>query len=360
MLVAAALLPAACGDDTDDDDGAGGTGEADGGTEPAAGSAQGDDATGESDDDTGVADTAAVATFDRIPDIVDAVAPSVVAIATDQGEGSGVIVGSDGVVVTNAHVVGDADEVRLTFADATTATAEVVAADPASDLAVLRPDRDGLPALELAEGLPDAGQLAIAIGNPLGFENSVTAGVISGVQRALPGAAGEAPGLVDLIQTDAPISPGSSGGALVNADGRLVGVNVAYIPPAGGAVSIGFAIPAPTVESVVADLLDDGEAEHPFLGVQPATVTPELAERYGLGSEDGALLIDVTPEGPADEAGVRPGDIVVAAGENDVRSVEELVTAVRRAAPGDDLPLTVVRDGEEREVTVTLTNRPEG
>lgn len=313
------------------------------------------------DDDAGVpaTDGDAVATFDRIPDIVEAISPSVVAVVTPAGEGSGVIIDAEGVAVTNAHVVGDASQVEVVFADATSATAEVVAVDRFADLAVLRIERDGLPAAELADDLPEVGQLAVAVGNPLGFENSATAGIISGLGRAVPDAAQQAPGLVDLIQTDAPISPGNSGGALADAEGRVVGINVAYIPPAGGAVSIGFAIPAPTVASVVEDLLDDGEASHAFLGVRLHTVTRGLAEQYALPADDGALVLAVTEDGPAAEAGIEAGDIIVAAGGEPVRAVGDLLGELRRRDPGDDLDLTVVRDGDERDVTVTLADRPD-
>lgn len=312
------------------------------------------------EDEASTGDGDAAATFDRIPEVVDAVAPSVVAVATDTGEGSGVIVAADGVVVTNAHVVGEASEVEVTLADATSLDAEVVATDRLTDLAVLRVDRDGLPAAELADALPEIGELALALGNPLGFENSVTAGIISGLGREFPGAAQQAPALVDLIQTDAPISPGNSGGALVDASGTVVGINVAYVPPSGGAVSIGFAIPAPTVSSAVDDLLEDGRVSHAFLGVRLQPVTPELDEQYDLGADRGALVLTVTEGGPADEEGIEAGDVVVAAGGDPVRTVEDLLGAIRRREPGDELTLSVVRGGDEREVTVRLAERPPG
>ncbi|MFP3900371.1 MAG: S1C family serine protease [Acidimicrobiia bacterium] len=342
ILAAALSVAGACGGD----DG--------GGEEPS-----GDQGSATREAGTGGGGGQDTGTFENIPDVVDAVSPSVVAISTGPGEGSGVIIQSDGVIVTNAHVVGDADAVEVTFADASRAEAEVVGADRLTDLAVLRVDRD-LPAVELAEELPEVGELAVAIGNPFGFENTVTAGIISGLERAIPGAAQQAPGLVDLIQTDAPISPGNSGGALVNTDGQLVGVNVAYIPPAGGAVSIGFAIPAATVASVVEDLLEDGEASHPFLGVRPQAITPTLAEQYDLAREEGVLVLSATPGGPAAEAGVGAGDIIVELEGEPVRTVEDLLGAIRGMEPGDELQMTVVSDGEEREVTVTLGERPGG
>lgn len=325
-----------------------------------------------SDDDAPASDTARTpapagggaqpgddeASFDRIPDVVDAVAPSVVAVATQAGEGSGVVIDRDGVVVTNAHVVGEAEGVGVTLADATRVRGTVVAADRLTDLAVLRVDRDDLPAAELADDLPEVGELAVAIGNPLGFENSVTAGIISGLGREFPGAAARAPALIDLIQTDAPISPGNSGGALVDAEGRVVGINVAYVPPAGGAVSIGFAIPASTVASVTSDLLEDGEVAHAFLGAGLQPLTPQLAATYDLPTDEGALVLSVSGEGAAAEAGLEAGDIVVAAEGEPVRTVEDVLAAVRSREPGDELDLTVIRDGEELDVVVTLARRP--
>lgn len=344
VLAGALLAPVACSDD-------------DGGA-PSEG--QGTTTTTATTATTATGSGGAQGTGEGVPALVAAVSPSVVAVQTPVGEGSGVIIGDDGIVVTNAHVVADADAVQVTFADASQVEATVVGADELTDIAVLRIDRDGLPAVELAEGLPEVGEMVIAIGNPFGFENTVTAGIISGLERSLPAEATQSAGLVDLIQTDAAISPGNSGGALVDAEGRVVGINVAYIPPAGGAVSIGFAIPAPTVASVSEDLLDDGRASHPFLGVRPQTVTAMLAEQYDLPRSEGALVLSTTPGGPADEAGVQPGDIIVGAGGEPVRTVEDLLGSLRGREPGDELGLTVVRDDGEQDVTVTLGTRPSG
>ena len=222
-------------------------------------------------------------TFSDIPDLVARVEPSVVAVqvATPAGtaEGSGVIWDTDGLIVTNNHVVEDAGEVTVAFASGQRVDAEVVDTDPLTDIAVLRVDRDGLPAATFADDLPAVGELALAVGNPLGFESTVTAGIVSGLHRSIPDDSPRARPLVDLIQTDAAISPGNSGGALVGAGGEVIGVNVAYIPPAARAVSIGFAIPAPTVSAVVEQLLEDGEVSHAFLGINYATLTPDIAER---------------------------------------------------------------------------------
>ncbi len=295
-----------------------------------------------------------------IPDLVDAVSPSVVAILReDGGEGSGVIWSEDGVIVTNNHVVQGLDRVTVAYADGQRDQADVEATDPRSDLAVVRVDRDGLPAATFRDELPRVGELALAIGNPLGFEESVTAGIISGLGRSIPGTAATTSALTDLIQTDAPISPGNSGGALVGGDGQIIGINVAYLPPGGGAVSIGFAIPAPTTVDVVEQLLEDGEVEHAYMGIRPATLDLQTARAYELPVEAGAVLIDVVAGGPAGEAGLEPGDIIVGLDGERVESAEDLLTLLRRHAPGDEVEVQAVRpDGEEVTVTVTLGELP--
>jgi S1-C subfamily serine protease len=196
------------------------------------------------------------------------------------------------------------------------------------------------------------------MGNPLGFENTVTAGIISGLGRAIPGAAQEAPALVDLIQTDAAISPGNSGGALVGGDGRIVGINVAYIPPAAGAESLGFAIPAPAVRHVVTQLVQSGRVRHAFFGVRPAPLTPEISQRFDLRADRGVLVLEVTPGSPAATAGIRPGDVLLRAGDRQLESVEDFLTVLRGRSPGDNLPVTLSRGGNRETVTVRLGERP--
>lgn len=293
-----------------------------------------------------------------IPDIVARVQPSVVAILADRAQGSGVVWNADGVVVTNNHVVEGARQIEVAFADGQRSRAQLVATDPRTDLAVLRATRSPLPAATFADALPRVGELAIAMGNPLGFENTVTAGIISGLGRAIPGAAREAPALIDLIQTDAAISPGNSGGALAGGDGRILGINVAYIPPASGAESLGFAIPAPTVRDVVTQLLETGRARHAFLGVFPAPLTPEIAQRFDLGQARGVLVLEVTPRSPAAAAGIRPGDVLLRAGDRQLETVEQFLGVLRARSPGDSLQLTLARGGDEQTVTVRLADRP--
>jgi serine protease DegQ len=296
--------------------------------------------------------------FGRIPDVVQEVEPSVVAVLTEAGQGSGVIWDEGGIVVTNNHVVQGASGIEVAFATGERVAADVRATDPRTDLAVLEVEREGLPAAQFADALPRVGELAVALGNPLGFENSVTAGIVSGLHRAIP-SGGRTPALIDLIQTDAAISPGNSGGALVDADGRVIGINVAYIPPEARAVSIGFAIPAPEVVDVVNQLLESGEVEHAFLGVRPAPLTPQIAERFGIDTDEGILVFSVVPGSGADEAGLQEGDIVTRIGDTPIRQVEDLLSLLRERAPGDEIELRVLREGEEQTIPVTLTDRPE-
>ncbi len=302
------------------------------------------------------------ATVGHIPGIVDAVAPSIVAVLVSgpqgQGEGSGVIWSEDGVVVTNDHVVSGAEEVVVALASGERLPATVEASDPTTDLAVLRVERDGLPPAEFSEELPDVGELAVAMGNPLGFENTVTAGIVSGLHRSIP-SGGQTPALVDLIQTDAAISPGNSGGALVGADGAVMGINVAYIPPVQRAVAIGFAIPSPTVVDVVTQLLEEGEVSHAFLGVRPAPLTPQLAEEFGIDAEAGVVVLNVVESSGAEKAGLRPGDVLVSADGEPLRTVEDLFETLRDRDPGDRIELEVLRDGERQTIEVELTDRPE-
>ncbi len=297
--------------------------------------------------------------FAVIPDVVAEVAPSVVAVLTPSGEGSGVVWDVDGTILTNAHVVGGDQQVTVAFADGQRVPAVVIAVDTVVDLAVLQAERDGLPSVRFATAVPVVGELAIAVGNPLGFENTVTAGVISGLQRAIPGSGSQTQALVDLIQTDAAISPENSGGALVNGRGEVVGINVAYIPPLARAVSIGFAIPAPTVVDVVGEILEDGQASHPFIGIQPAAVTAPIAERFRLERSEGILVLDVTDGGPAQQAGIEPGDVIIGLDEADVATIEQFLTALRDVEPGQTVPLRVVRDGEVEEVPVVVGDRAE-
>jgi serine protease Do len=276
-----------------------------------------------------------------------------------EGVGSGVIYRPDGYIITNNHVVADATAVNVAFADGTTERASVVGSDPNTEIAVLEVDRDGLPAATFDENTPVVGQLAVAIGSPSGFESTVTSGIVSGVGREFPpeliGSGSEARALVDLIQTDAAISPGNSGGALADRDGRIVGINVAYLPPAEtGAENLGFAIPSDTAVSVADQLIDTGRVSTAYLGVVTTDLSPEDAREFDLPVDSGALVEQVVQDSAAADAGVRKGDIITALGRVRVERYGDLLGALRDYAPGDTVTLTVFRDGDKRKLEATL------
>ncbi|MDX1620775.1 MAG: trypsin-like peptidase domain-containing protein [Nitriliruptorales bacterium] len=290
------------------------------------------------------------------------VGPSVVRLDVSgqrgSGSGSGVIYTSDGYVITNAHVVapaGNAGRVSVTLPDGQRLPAEVVGADPTSDIAVVKVEATDLPVPAFSEGEPAVGEAAIAIGSPFGLDGSVTAGVVSALNRTVNAA--NSP-LVDMIQTDAAINPGNSGGALVNGQGQVMGINTAIFSAGGGNDGIGFAIPIDTARSIVDQLIETGEVQHAFLGVQGQTVDPEVAELYGLPVAEGAVIAHVAPGTPAEEAGLNRGDIVVAVSGTEIESMEELAGVIRRHQPGDVVELIVIRNGEETELQVTLEATP--
>ena len=295
-----------------------------------------------------------------IPGIVRKVEPSVVTISHDQGSGSGVVWSKDGVVVTNDHVVKGVRDVEVAFFDGRRADGRVRAADEATDLAVVDVEREDLQPATFQEALPAVGELAVAVGSPLGFENTVTAGIISGLHREIPGSAAQGiRSLVDLVQTDAAISPGNSGGALVNGRGEVVGINVAYIPPGQGAVAIGFAIPGATAVDVVGQLLRNGRVTHSYLGVDPAQVTRGIAAQLGLDRAAGVLVREVVPGSPAAQAGLQPGDVIVQMDDARLDTVEDLFAELRGRKPGSQVRLTIVRNGRQQELTATLADRPD-
>lgn len=289
-------------------------------------------------------------------DVVERLSPSVATVQRRDGIGSAVVLRDD-VVVTNAHVVGTDRRVAIEFADGTSSPGEVLATDTVTDIAVVRTQRKNLPVPEYRPELPRPGEIAIAIGSPLGFENSVTVGVISGLHRDIPGAAAQSASLVDLIQTDASISPGNSGGALLDVNGRVIGINEAYIPPEVGAVSIGFAIPAATVLDVADQLLKNGVARHPYLGLSLSPLTPSVRRSLGVRSDEGALVLAVDRGAPAEAAGIRPGDVIVEFAGKPVTSVEDVLAALRQTTPGSQQQLVFERGGQRQEVTVTVGSR---
>lgn len=280
-----------------------------------------------------------------------------------EGQGSGVIYREDGYIVTNAHVVSESEEVEVTFADGSTERGRVIGADEFTEVAVIKVDRGNLPAADFSGGEPLAGQLAVAIGSPSGFESTVTSGIVSGLGREIPpeltgGERQEA--LVDLIQTDAAISPGSSGGPLANRDGRVIGLNVAYLPPAQtGAQNVGFAIPASTVNSVADQLIQGRQAQAAYLGISTTDLSQEVARQFDIQAESGALVAEIAEEGPASRAGLQRGEVVTAIEDNRIQNSGDLLGALREYQPGQQVRLTLTSEGEERQVEVRLGERPE-
>ncbi len=363
LLVALAAGCSSNGPDDSESIGAGDTSSgnpSDGATEPDPGA---------NDPDGGSApsaqrDTGGISSlFDELPGVVRETQPSIVTVlvSTPFGEtsGSGVIWNRRGLIVTNNHVVEDAVAIEVALASGERVGASVVAADPRTDLAVVRVDKKNLPAAAFARALPDVGQLAIAMGSPLGFENTVTAGIVSGLHRSIP-SGGATPALVDLIQTDAAISPGNSGGALVDVEGRVIGINVAYIPPQEGSVSIGFAIPAPTVRRVVAELIETGRVEHAFLGVELRELTPQIAADFRIPVDEGVLIFSVVAESAAELAGLQPGDVLTSIDGDGLRTIEDFLRILRNRRPENSITIEVVRAEQVLQVSATLTDRPDG
>lgn len=298
-----------------------------------------------------------------VPGIVQQVEPQVVTIKTQVGLGSGVVYKSDGTIVTDAHVLKDQQgnvfkTVQVLFADGKSTTAKTIATDDITDVGVIKADRNGLPAAKFSDSLPQVGSLDVVIGSPLGLTETVTAGIISGLHRDMPPSQETPQGLFDLIQTDAPISPGNSGGAVVNAKGEVVGLSEAYLPPSTGAVAIGFVTPATTVTDIADQLLKNGQAKHAFLGLRPADITQQIAQQYNLPTTQGALVVQVTSGGPAAKAGVKAGDVITKLGDTTIGSVTDLLGALRKVDPGSTVPVTVKRGSGTTTLQVKLGNRP--
>lgn len=285
------------------------------------------------------------------------VGPSVVRIdVPNKGAGSGVVYSSDGRIITNAHVVGQATTVSVTLPDGERYEGEVLGADPTSDIAVVDIGATDLPVPTFAESGSRVGDTAIAIGSPFGLDGSVTAGVVSALNRTFTTPNGPQ---VDMIQTDAAINPGNSGGALVNGRGEIIGINTAIFSRGGDNAGIGFAIPVETARAIADQLIEHGEVQHAFLGIQGQTVDPQVAELYGLPVSAGAVVAAVVEGTPAAEAGLQRGDIITALGGRDITSMEMLAGLIQRHQPGDTVELTVHRGGEELALEVTLRARPD-
>lgn len=267
------------------------------------------------------------------------------------GLGSGFITSTDGQVITNAHVVDGAETVTVTLADGRKFEADVVGTDPMTDIAVLDIDADvDFPTVSFgtSTGLR-VGDEVVAVGNPFGLGGTVTSGIVSALSRNI-----NAGPFDDFIQTDAAINRGNSGGPLFNNDGEVVGVNTAIISPGGGSVGIGFAVPSDLVQTVVADLADDGQIARGWLGVQIRPMTQEVADVLGYDAPRGAVVEAVTKDSPAAEAGVRDGDIILSFGDTQIDELRDLTRAVATQVPQSDAQIKVLRKGKETVLDVTV------
>ncbi|MDP2660308.1 MAG: trypsin-like peptidase domain-containing protein [Dehalococcoidia bacterium] len=297
--------------------------------------------------------------------------------STQQATGSGFVLDPQGHIVTNDHVVAGASKLGVTFSDGSTAEASVVGTDPSNDLAVIKVDvpAGSLHPLKLGDSSTlRVGQLAIAIGSPFRLQGTVTLGVVSSLGRDLQGTNGRVIG--GIIQTDAAVNPGNSGGPLLNSSGEVIGVNSAIFSPSGGNVGIGFAIPVNTVKRWVPDLITQGRARHPYLGITGQTLDPQLAKSLAISVQQGVLLAQVASGTPAATAGLRGGDrqtrvgnvrvvtggdIITAINGSKVKAIEELTYYLdAQTSVGDKVTLTVVRGNDTLTVSVTLAERPAG
>ena len=271
------------------------------------------------------------------------------------GLGSGVIISQDGYILTNNHVVEGADDIEVTLTDSRQAKAKIIGTDPETDLAILKIELDKLPVIVLGNSDQVAvGDRVLAIGNPFGVGQTVTSGIISALGRSQLGINT----FENFIQTDAAINPGNSGGALVDANGNLLGINTAIYSRSGGSMGIGFAIPVSTAKMVLDGIVKDGKVTRGWIGVEPNELSPELAETFGVKADAGVIITGVLQAGPAAQAGMRPGDVIVKVGETATRNVSELLTAVASLKPGEAAKFDVRRGDSEVVLNITPGARP--
>ena len=270
---------------------------------------------------------------------------------TQEGLGSGVIVSEDGYIITNNHVVDEASEIRIATVEGQEFAATLVGKDPATDLAVVKVEQTGLPALVLADSTQlEVGDTVLAVGNPFGIGQTVTAGIVSGLGRGGMGIVD----YEDFIQTDASINPGNSGGALTDVLGRLIGINTAILSRTGGNQGVGFAVPVHIVRSVMDQIIQHGHVTRGYMGVYIQPLTPELAKVFNLPDRKGALVASVSPQSPAAKAGLKEGDVITSFDGAEVTDSRHLRLMVAQNAPNSKAEVTYLREGKELKTNVTL------
>lgn len=269
--------------------------------------------------------------------------------------GSGVIVSADGYVVTNQHVVDEAESIEVGLNDGRTAKAELVGTDPETDLAVLRITLPDLPVVKFAhEDGVRVGDVVLAMGNPFGVGQTVTMGIVSALGRNHVGINT----FENFIQTDAAINPGNSGGALVDTAGRLLGINTAIYSRTGGSLGIGFAIPAKTVQNVLGQIIKNGVVTRGYIGVEQQNITEELAKAFNLPQQEGVIIAGIVKDGPADKAGLKVGDILLTIDKQAIRDTTQMLNLIAACQPGDKKPVTLMRDGKKTSLTIEIGVRP--
>ena len=291
-----------------------------------------------------------------------------------QGSGSGSIIDTKGQILTNHHVVANAQKLGVTLADGSKWPAKLIGSDPDSDLAVIKIDapKEKLKIIPMGDSRNlKIGQKVLAIGNPFGLQRTLTTGIVSSLGRTIRSESGTL--MEDIIQTDAAINPGNSGGPLLNSEGEIIGINSAIISPSGGSVGIGFAIPVNTAKKIIPELISKGYVSYPWIGATIQTLIPEVAKYLKLKIDRGAMIAEAVKGGPAEKAGLKGGnqrvevgnmvvtvggDVVVKADQHDVKTSDELIHYIREKKPGDAIVLKVLRNGAFNDVKVTLGERP--
>ncbi|HEV3427771.1 MAG TPA: Do family serine endopeptidase [Paraburkholderia sp.] len=269
--------------------------------------------------------------------------------------GSGVIVSPDGYILTNQHVIDGADQIEIALSDGRTTNAKVIGIDPETDLAVLKINLPNLPTITLGRmDQTRVGDVVLAIGNPFGVGQTVTMGIISALGRNHLGINT----FENFIQTDAPINPGNSGGALVDVNGNLLGINTAIYSRSGGSLGIGFAIPVSTARSVLESIITTGSVTRGWIGVEPQDLTPEIAESFGINQKSGAIVAGVLQGGPADKAGIKPGDILLSVNGEEITDTTRLLNVIAQIKPGSDAKVHLVRKNKDMDLDVTIGKRP--